>query len=144
MCMNNYTHNKVWNYITFPRHWRQWKPEKVMAQYARAWRCLASGPNPRASQCNEWLHVLSNRCVVATDLLLTWFNLNPSMGEKLQPILWCGVRLLVHYQTSTVLPHFTGNAITYSCCLGKRFIVKLPCPNVLQGNTSLPGRWPRH
>ena len=41
-------------------------------------------------------------------LLLTWFNSNPSMTKIITCAVKCGMKLLIHFQTSTVVPWTLG------------------------------------
>ena len=50
-------------------------------------------------------------CIIQGPLLLTWINFNPIMecGSIITSIIKCGMKILIHSQTSTVAPLRFGN-----------------------------------
>ena len=51
---------------------------------------------------------------VMQSLLLTWINFNLSMDKLITSIIMCGMKLLIHSQTSTVPPLRFGNGYVIS------------------------------
>ena len=60
-----------------------------------------------SNQLDPWINYQPGKAM--GHLLLTWINFKPSMDKVITSIIKCGIKLLIHSQTSTVQPLKFGN-----------------------------------